>query len=167
MNVMTTITGEITIPHHCFYTQTSLIKITLQDTSRVDRLPIDISRCWLQSDNGIYAGGKFHFALDYGSLSETPSPVFHQWYTLQVRIEDIKGSLLCFNHRVTRAIDDNGQPIQSIQIPLTSVLPREDITALLEEEPPASTMQALMDSRDIESWRQGNVQASVVLRTCM
>ena len=128
------IRGEITVPNFCFYYHPAVIKISLQDTSRIDRPAVDITSCCIEPDH-IYEGEKFQFALECSTLSGTSLTFDHQWYTLQVRIEDMAGNLLCFNHRVTRAIDDDGQPLQWIQIPLTKSHDVLSSSSLLVEEP--------------------------------
>ena len=112
------VTGVITIPERCFHSK-PIIKVSIQDNSQIDRHPVTIASCILQP-NYICAQNKFRFSLAYNGL---PREKYHEWYLLHVRIESQDGALVCFNHRITQAIDDQGQPIQNIEIPLINALP--------------------------------------------
>lgn len=113
----TVITGCITIPEDILYFQSDVkISIALQDTSRIDRPAIDISKLIMEVPY-LLKDHKIPFSLSYlpcNLQSET-----YEWYTLRIRVESCKdGKLLCFNHRVTRAICDAGMPRKDMIIPL-------------------------------------------------
>ena len=111
------IRGVMIVPDRCVNHNYPQIKITLEDTSRIDIPPITIASCWLQPPPTIVAGEAIVFELEYNP-SDTVER--HEWYTLSIKIEDMEGNLLCFNHRVTRAIDSKtGQPLHGIKVPLT------------------------------------------------
>jgi uncharacterized lipoprotein YbaY len=121
------VTGEIIIPESVRYSHSeggAILTIALQDTSRIDRPAIEISKLGMELS---YLGtSSIPFALSYQPAqldSET-----NEWYTLRVRIESKKdGQPLCFNHRVTRAIDDLGLPRKNMKIQLVQARKRKTV----------------------------------------
>jgi hypothetical protein len=126
------ITGEMIIPKRCFQPGPK-ITISLQDNSRIDRKGVEIASRSLYPAY-ITAGDKIPFSLPYEAndlLADT-----NEWYTLHIRIttlvehQDDAGLsmedeiLVCFNHRVTRAIDDDGAPVKCLQISLINARPQ-------------------------------------------
>ena len=107
------VTGEIIIPKRCFHSHPS-IKVSLQDNFQIDCLQeaATIACCSLYP-SFICPDDTFHFALSYSLPENSLTSLEHnKWYTISVRIEDVDGNLLCYNHRVSRAIDDQGHPMQ-------------------------------------------------------
>lgn len=118
------VTGEIIIPESVRYSHSegAILTIALQDTSRMDRPVIEISKLGMELS---YLGtSTIPFALSYQPAqldSETK-----EWYTLHVCIKSKKdGQPVCFNHRVIRAIDDLGLPRKNMKIQLVQARRRK------------------------------------------
>jgi uncharacterized lipoprotein YbaY len=123
MTIDSFVTGEIKIPESVRYSHSeeAILTIALQDTSRMDRPAIEISKLCMELSYLGYSTIPFAFSYQPAKLdSET-----NEWYTLRVRIESKRdGQLLCFNHRVTRAIDDSGLPHKNMKIQLVHAATR-------------------------------------------
>jgi len=112
------ITGEINLPPVLLQTfSESHVIIRLQDGSTIPEK--EISKLTMELPY-LDSASCIPFALSYPSsklAADTP-----EWYTLRVlvKIKD-DGSLLSFNHRITRAFDDAGLPLKNIQVPMMVV----------------------------------------------
>lgn len=119
MSMVPFVTGQIELPPKFQHADTpARITIEMQDTAAIPS--IEISK--LTMDVPYLGYTTIPFALSYPPTALDADT--NDWYTLRIIIESKRdGSLLCFNHRVTRAIDDLGLPRKNIKVPMTAAGP--------------------------------------------
>ena len=119
------VTGTVVLPDSVrSLPKDSSVTIALQDTSRVDRPAVDITTvtmtvgAWTRKASAAtdcIGGGPIRFCLCYHP-SMLPNRFEHDWYTLRVKVESADGILLCFNNRIVKALDDDGNPRRNLKI---------------------------------------------------